>query len=73
MGLSRFYQDKTVTNTKKEKNRAILLYCAQYSINEAFRKLLELRYSDNRLDPDEIRRIKNMCDEMIYESVARTE
>jgi len=68
-----FVRMRQLTNTKKEKNRAILLYCAQCSINEVFRKLLEFRYSDNRLDPDEIRRIKNMCDEMIYEAVTRME
>jgi hypothetical protein len=70
---SDFVRTRQLTDTKKEKNRAILLYCAQCSINEAFRKLLEHRYSDRKLDPDEIRRIKNMCDEMIYEAVTRTE
>jgi len=68
-----FARTRQLAGSKKERNREILLYCAQCSINEAFRKLLELRYADNRLDPDEIRKIKNMCDEMIYESVVRTE
>lgn len=68
-----FVRIRELADSKKEKNRAILLYCAQCSINEAFRKLLEHRYANNALDPDEIRKIKNMCDEMIYESVIRVQ
>lgn len=68
-----FVRARQLTGSKKERGRGIMLYCAQCSINEAFRKLLELRYADNRLDADEIRKIKNLCDEMIYEAVIRTE
>lgn len=67
-----FIRVKERAASKKAKNREILLYCARCGIDEAFRKLLELRYADNRLDPDEIRRVKNICDEMLYEGILRT-
>lgn len=61
-----------VVGSKKARNRETLLYCTKCGIDEAFRKLLDLRYAENRLEPDEIKRIKNICDEMIYEGVIRT-
>jgi len=67
-----FIRVREVAGSKKARNREVLLYCANCGIDEAFRKLLELRYDDNRLDPDEIKRIKNICDEMIYEGVLTT-
>lgn len=67
-----FIRVRELATSKKARNREVLLYCAKCGIDEAFRKLLELRYADNRLDPDEIKRIKNICDEMIYEGVIRT-
>jgi len=67
-----FIRVREVAASKRARNREILLYCARCGIDEAFRELLELRYADDRLDPDEIKRVKNICDEMIYEGVIRT-
>jgi len=67
-----FIRVREVATSKRTRNREILLYCAKCGIDEAFGKLLELRYADNRLNPDEIKRVKNICDEMIYEGVVRT-
>jgi len=66
-----FIRVRELAVSKRARNKENLLYCAKCGIDEAFRKLLELRYADNRLDPDEIKRIKNICDEMIYEGVLR--
>lgn len=67
-----FIRVREMATSKRARNREILLYCAKRGIDEAFRKLLEFRYADGRLDPDEINRIRNICDEMIYEGVVRT-
>lgn len=67
-----FVRLRELAGTKKAKNREILLYCARCGIDEALRKLLELRYADNTLDIDKIRDIKNLCDEMLYEASVRT-
>ena len=67
-----FVRLRELAGSKKTKNREILLYCARCGIHEAFRKLLELRYTDDTLDLDKIREIKNSCDEMLYEASLRT-
>lgn len=67
-----FVRLRDLAGSKKAKNREILLYCVRCGIDEALRKLLELRYVDNTLDPDKIRDIKNLCDEMLYEASVRT-
>lgn len=67
-----FVRLRELAGSKKAKNREILLYCARCGIDEALRKLLELRYADNTLDTDKIRDIKNLCDEMLYEASVRT-
>lgn len=69
---SEFVRFRELTKTKKEKKREILLYCARCGFDEALQKLLELRYTDETLDPDKIREIKNSCDEMLYEASLRT-
>ncbi|MBL7075663.1 hypothetical protein ISS37_10555 [candidate division KSB1 bacterium] len=69
---SEFVRLREIAGTKKGKKREILLYCARCGIDEAFRKLLELRYTDDTLDLDKIREIKNSCEEMLYEASLRT-
>lgn len=69
---SEFARLRELAGTKKERNREILLYCARCGFDEALRKLLELRYTDNTLDLDKIREIKQSCDEMLYEASLRT-
>jgi len=69
---SEFVRIRDLARTKKVKSREILLYCARCGFDEALRKLLELRYTDNTLDLDKIKEIKNSCDEMLYEASLRT-
>jgi len=69
---SEFVRVRDLANTKKEKKREILLYCARCGFDEVLRKLLELRYMDNTLDLDKIKEIKNSYDEMLYEASLRT-
>ncbi len=69
---SEFVRLRELAGTKKAKNREILLYCARCGFDEVLRKLLELRYVDNTLDPDKIKEVKNLCDEMLYEASLRT-
>jgi hypothetical protein len=69
---SEFVRLRELAGSKKNKNRETLLYCARCGIDEALKKLLELRYNDNTLDLDKIKEIKNMCDEMLYEASLRT-
>lgn len=69
---SEFVRIRDLARTKKVKSKEILLYCARCGFDEALRKLLELRYTDNTLDLDKIKEIKNSCDEMLYEASLRT-
>jgi len=67
-----FVRLRELAGSKKAKNREILLYCARCGFDEVHRKLLELRYADNTLNPDKIKEVKNLCDEMLYEASLRT-
>ncbi|NVM56312.1 MAG: hypothetical protein HWN66_21625, partial [Candidatus Helarchaeota archaeon] len=59
------------TRSKKAEIREIILYFTRCGIDEALKKLLELKYGDNTLDLDKIQKIKNLCDEMLYEASLR--
>ena len=58
--------------TKKAINQEILVYIAQRGIDEVLRRLLGNRLAEERLDADEIKKIRNLCDEMIHDAVVRT-
>lgn len=55
--------------TKKAQNQEILVYCAQRGIDEVLRRLLGNRLAEERLDSEEIKKIKNLCEEMIHDAV----
>jgi len=54
---------------KKAICQEILIYSVKCGIDAAVQKLFELKNNENQLDIDEIRRIKNRCDEMYYDAV----
>lgn len=67
-----FIRFRENARSKKAEIKEIILYFARCGIDEALKKLLELRYGDDTLDLDKIQEIKNLCDEMLYEASLRT-
>lgn len=57
---------------KKARNQEILVYITERGVDEALRRLLANRLAEERLDTEEIKKTKILCEEMIYDAVVRT-
>jgi hypothetical protein len=68
-----FVRGREIANTQKQTNKQILLYLAKRGIDEVLKVIMTNRHTDNRLDAEEIKKVKNMCDEMIYDAVIKTD
>jgi hypothetical protein len=64
-----FERERARSSTKRGLNQDILVYCAQRGIDEVLRRLLGNRLAEERLDSNEIKKIKNLCEEMIHDAV----
>ena len=66
-----FLHVRTVANSvsKKTLKQEMLVYIIKCGIEEAVQKLLEFRFNEGQLDPEEMRAIKDKCDAMCYDAM----
>ena len=61
-----FVRLREQAKSKKIEGKEVMLYCTKCGADEAMRRLLEIRYNENKLTSDELKEIRRIHNELIY-------